>query len=173
MAWKKDITIIVRVLINDLVSPYAFADARLEQAIVVGAHFVLTDFSLFKDYVINILKPEITPDPTEATTKDDIFINCVALKSACIIDQSIFRTKAALEGVKAAMGPANLSIKGNLEGFKILLDQGPCALYKSFLQDFEIANATNISAVLGPFVGNKFDPYMLPYNKDRDRSLFS
>ena len=56
------------------------------------------------------------------------------------------------------LGPAKLSVAGNLEGFRILLEQGPCALYKEFVDDFEIANATNIAAILSPFVGNKFDP---------------
>jgi hypothetical protein len=164
MAWKKEIVSIVRVLINDLNQPYSFSDSRLQQAIVVAAQFVKADLTFNQDYLVNITSPDISPDPTELEQKDDIFINCVSLKTSCIIDQSIFRTKATLEGIKTALGPAQLSVAGNLAGFKILLDQGPCALYTKFIEDYEIANATNIAAVLGPFIGNKFDPRLTNAN---------
>jgi len=157
--WKKEIVTIVRVLINDLVSPYVYSDSRLEQVVVVAARFVKTDLSYVKDeYDINITRPDITPDPTISDPRDEIFINSISLKAACIVDQSTFRTKATLHGISAVLGPAKLSVAGNLEGFRILLEQGPCALYKEFVNDFEIANATNIAAILSPFVGNKFDP---------------
>lgn len=157
MAWKSEIVPIVRVLINDLVEPYTYSNNRLYQVIVVAAQFVKEDLQGLSDYTINIQTPDISPDPTESDTRDDIFLNSVSLKSACFVDQSTFRTKAASEGIRAALGPASLSVTGNLSGFKILLDQGPCALYDKFISDYDIANATNIASVLSPFIGNKFD----------------
>ncbi len=164
MAWKTEIVPIVRVLINDLVEPYAYSDDRLYQVVAVAAQFVKEDLTGLVDYEINIQTPDISPDPTESSSRDDIYINSVSLKSACFVDQSTFRTKAASEGIRAALGPASLSVTGNLSGFKILLDQGPCALYDKFVNDYDIANATNIASVLSPFIGNKFDPRMTNAN---------
>lgn len=164
MAWNKEIPLIVRVIIDDLSSPYKYSDNRLSQVIVVAAQFVKEDLTGSESYNINIERPEITPDPTVSDTRDDIFINCVALKTACIIDQSSIRTKAATEGIRAALGPASLSVSGNMTGFKILLDQGPCALYSKFISDWDIANATNIASILSPFIGNQFDPRLTNAN---------
>lgn len=163
MAWNKEIPLIVRVIIDDLLSPYKYSDNRLSQVIVVAAQFVKEDLTGLDAYDINIERPNITPDPTE-DSRDDIFINSIALKTACIIDQSTLRTKAATEGIRAALGPASLSVSGNLAGFKILLDQGPCALYSKFISDWDIANATNIASVLSPFIGNQFDPRLTNAN---------
>jgi hypothetical protein len=173
MAWKKELVTIVRILVNDLNQPFVYSDNRLQQVIVVAAHFVKTDLSFGGDYRVYITQPDIIPDPTEPNGKDEPFVNSVALKAACLIDQSTFRSKAAMEGITAALGPASLSVGGNLEGFRILLNEGPCALYEKFVSDFEIANATNIRAILSPFVGNRFDPEMLPYTNDRGRNLYS
>lgn len=164
MAWNTEIPLIVRVLTNDITTPYKFSDSRINQVIVVAAQFVKQDIQGNNDFTITIDKPAITPDPTETDTRNDVFVNCVALKSACIIDQSTFRTKANTEGIRAALGPASLNVSGNLSGFKILLDEGPCALYSQFVNNYDIANATNIAAVLGPFIGNKFDPRMTNAN---------
>jgi hypothetical protein len=93
---------------------------------------------------------------------DDLFISLVALKASCIVDQSKFRTKAAMEGIRAALGPASLSISNNnLSGMRVILDKGPCALYDSLTEHWDIANASAVRAVFSPFVGNTFDPQNL------------
>lgn len=159
MSWDTEIITTVRVLINDIVSPYTYSDDRLKQVVTVAAKFVKNDLSFIStDYSINIIDNTISPDPTAAQSLDEVFVNCVSLKASCIVDQSTFRTKAASEGIKATLGPASLDIRNNLQGFKILLDEGPCALYNKFVNDYEIANATNIRAILSPFVGNNFTP---------------
>lgn len=172
-AWKTPVRLMVRVLINDLDSDnYTYSDARLDQVSAVAAQFVNQDITLSNTYQISVTDETISPDPSNSSTKDEVFINSIVLKAACIIDQSTFRTKAALEGIKAQMGPTSLAVGGNLRGYEILLKEGPCALYYKFVEDHEIANATNIAAILSPFVGNKFDPYMLPYSDDRYRSMY-
>jgi hypothetical protein len=164
MAWDTEIPVIVRVLIDDLVSPYTYSDRRLKQVITVAAQLVKEELTAVDGvYTVNLTDLEISPDPT-LSNRDDVFINCVSLKSACIIDQSSVRTKAASEGIRAALGPASLSVSGNMTGYKILLDQGPCALYKKFIEDYDIANATNIASILSPFIGNKFDPRLTNAN---------
>ena len=171
-AWKTPVRLMVSVLINDLESSPTYSDARIDQVAVVAAQFVNKDITLGNDYTIDVVGETISPDPSVTATKDELFINSIVLKASCIIDQSTFRTKAALEGLRAQMGPASMAVRGNLAGYQILLKEGPCALYYKFVEDYEIANATNISAILSPFVGNKFDPYMLPYSDDRYRSMY-
>jgi len=163
MYWKVEIPIIIRTLINDLEEPLTYSDSRIQQLIVVSSQYVLNDFNLPKTYTIDIINNTITPDPSDPETRDTDFIGFIALKSACILDQSTFRTKAALEGIKTALGSANLSINGNLAGYKTILDQnqGPCKLYENLVMDYNIGNATAISAILSPFVGNNFDPRYL------------
>jgi hypothetical protein len=165
MAWNTEIPLIVRVLINDFISPYQYSDHRLSQVVAVAAQLVKEELTAVDGiYTVNVIQPNITPDPTDTTQRDDVFINCVSLKTACIIDQSTLRTKAASEGIRAALGPASLSVSGNMSGFKILLDQGPCALYSKFIADYDIANATNIASILSPFIGNQFDPRLTNAN---------
>ena len=178
MSWKKEILVIVRTLINDLGPTYAFSDSRLLQTIVVGAQYVQFDIDLNNKYSINIVSPNILPDPTALDPKDEVFISLTALKSACIIDQSTFRTKAALEGIRAALGPASLSISNNnLSGLKVVLDKGPCALYESLTYTWDIQNAVAVRAIFSPFIGNNFDPRNLnnpsyDYSRNTDNQFY-
>ena len=172
MSWQIEIPIIVRTLINDLdESAPSYSDERLLQSIVVAAKYVQFDVNLEKKYVLDIANPAITPDPT--LENDDIFISLVALKSACLFDQSTLRTKAALEGIKAALGPASLSVGGSLAGLKLIIESGPCAAYDELTSHWDVKEATAIRAVLSPFVGNNFDSRYLQTYSDRSRYFYS
>lgn len=159
MAWQEELTIIVRTLINDLGPEYTYTDSRIEQCLVVAAKYVQFDVVLDHKYEVDVINLDISPDPT--IDNDDIFISLVSLKAACIIDQSNFRTKAALEGLRAALGPASLSVSGTLGGWKEILEHGPCALYDGLIEHWDVANATAVRAIFSPFIGNKFDPQNL------------
>jgi len=161
MYWEIEIPIIVRSLINDLASCPTYTDERILQLSVVAAQYVVKEVNLSKNYTIDIVNVNITPDPSEDATRDTDFISFTALKAACFLDQSTFRTKAALEGIKTSLGPANLSVGGNLQGYKTILEEGPCSLYQRLLMDHNIGEATAVKAVLSPFVGNNFDPRYL------------
>lgn len=169
--WNLEIPIIVRTLINDLSDNPTYSDERILQVIAVAAKYVQFDVSLENVYTVNVVNPDILPDPTVAN--DSIFISLVSLKAACIIDQSTLRTKAALEGIRAALGPANLSVAGSLAGIKMILETGPCATYDELSSHWDVKEATAIRAVLSPFVGNRFDPTSLSYPGDIRRNLFS
>jgi hypothetical protein len=172
MSWQAEIPIMVRTLVNDLDdTKQTYSDERLQQVIVVAAKYVQFDISLDQKYTIDVVSPNITPDPSERD--DSIFISLVALKSACIIDQSALRTRAALEGIRAALGPAQLSVTGNLTGFNLIIDKGPCAAYDELTSHWDVKEATAIRAILSPFVGNKFDPRYLQTNSDRSRYFYS
>lgn len=169
MSWDIDIPIIVRTLINDLSEPYTYSNERLLQVIVVAAKYVQFDVVLDHSYAVDLSNSMITPDPTN--DNDDIFLSLVSLKTACLIDQSNLRSRAAAEGIKASLGPASLTVKGNLDGFLKILEQGPCASYDELVSHWDVAQATTARAILSPFVGNKFDPRSL-FSDNRGRDLY-
>ena len=171
MAWNIELPLIVRTLINDLSDSPTYSDERLLQTIVVAAKYVQFDVVLDHTYQLNVVNPDITPDPT--IDDDSIFISLTCLKAACLIDQSALRTKAALEGIRAALGPAQLSVGGSLAGLKMIIEEGPCAAYDELTSHWDVKEATAIRAVLSPFVGNRFDPTSLTYPGDPRRDLYS
>jgi hypothetical protein len=171
MSWQIEIPIIVRTLINDLSPTPTYSDERLLQIITVAAKYVQFDIVLNQPYKIDVVIPTITPDPT--SLDDSIFISLVSLKSACIVDQSVLRTKAAMEGIRAALGPAQLSVGGSLAGFKMIIEEGPCGAYDELTSHWDIKEATFIRSVLSPFVGNKFDPRAIQLNPYRSKDIYS
>jgi hypothetical protein len=171
MSWKNEIPIIVRTLINDLSETPTYSDERILQVVTVAAKYVQFDVVLDHQYVVNVVNPTITPDPT--ADDDSIFISLVSLKTACIIDQSVLRTKAAAEGIRAALGPASLSVAGSLAGIRMIIEEGPCAAYDQLVSHWDVKEATAIRAVLSPFVGNKFDPRSIQLNPYRSRDIYS
>jgi hypothetical protein len=156
MSWQNELTIIVRTLINDLTEPYQFSDSRIQQVLTVSGKYVQFDVNLDHSYQIDVVNSSISPDPTE--DNDSVFISLVCLKAACIIDQSIYRTKAAMEGIRAALGPATLAISGQSSAWRTMLENGPCASYEELTSHWDVKEATAIAAILSPFAGNKFDP---------------
>jgi hypothetical protein len=171
MSWQIEIPIIVRTLINDFSDQPVYSDERITQVIAVAAKYVQFDVVLENKYEVDVANPNISPDPT--TAKDEIFISLLSLKAACIIDQSTYRTKAAMEGIRAALGPASLSVAGQSSAWNIILDKGPCAAYEELTSHWDVKDATAIRAVLSPFVGNKFDPRAIQLNPYRSRDLYS
>jgi hypothetical protein len=170
MSWNIELPIIVRTLISDLSDSPTYSDERLLQIIAVAAKYVQFDVVLDNAYSVNVVNPDIIPDPT--TLDDSIFISLVSLKSACLVDQSVLRTKAALEGIRAALGPAQLSVGGSLEGLRMIIKEGPCAAYEELTSHWDVKEATAIRAILSPFVGNRFDPTSLTYPGDPRRNMF-
>tara|TARA_E500000318_G_scaffold107878_1_gene117805 strand:- start:75 stop:614 length:540 start_codon:yes stop_codon:yes gene_type:complete len=158
MSWQLEIPIIVRVWINDLEDKPTYSDDRIQQVIAVAAQNVVREINLNEEYTIDVVNLTITPDPCLASDKDNDFIALTALKSACILDQSTFRTKAVNEGIKSSLGPTTLHVQGNLKGYQTLLETGPCAIYSQLRTEFEVGNPNTCQAVLSPFIGNKFDP---------------
>ncbi len=172
MSWQIELPIIVRTLINDISDQPVYSDERLLQVISVAAKYVQFDVVLDHQYAIDVANPTISPDPTE--DRDEIFIALVSLKAACIVDQSTLRTKAAMEGVRASLGPASLSVGGSLEGLRMIIEKGPCATYDELTSHWDVKDATAIRAILSPFVGNNFDPRgMNTENYARFRDFYS
>lgn len=166
MSWQNTLTTMVRTLINDSVAPYQFSDDRIQQTILVAGKYVQFDVVLDHSYAIDVVSGSISPDPTE--DNDEIFIILTSLKAACLVDQGTLRTRAAMDGVRAALGPASLSVSGSASGWEMILKNGPCKLYDDLVEHWDVANASAIAAVLGPFSGNKFDPSLQRSNNRFD-----
>lgn len=171
MSWQTEIPIIVRTLINDWSDQPQYNDDRLIQVITVAAQYVQFDVVLEHKYNIDVTNLSISPDPT--TDRDEIFISLVSLKTACIMDQSNLRTKAAMEGIRASLGPASLSVGGSLEGLKMILQNGPCALYEELTSHWDVKDAAAVRAIFSPFVGNNFNPRYLQSYDHRSRDFYS
>ena len=171
MSWNIQLPIMIRTLIDDLSDTPKYSDERLLQIIAVAASYVILDVQGSTEYVIDVITPNITPDPVSLS--DTIFLGLVSLKSCCIIDQSTLRTKAALEGIRASLGPASLSVNGSLAGIRMILENGPCSAYSELTDHWDVAQASFCRAIFGPFVGNTFDPTSLPYPGDNRRDMTS
>lgn len=173
MSWNIEMPLIVRSWINDLSDSPTYSDERIQQLIVVAAQYVTKDVDLTNDYTINIVNPDISPDPTLLADKDLDFIGLTALKASCMLDQSSLRTRAATDGIRASLGPAQLAVGGSLRGYEVILNQGPCAMYSKMVEDYQIGQVAAIHAILSPFVGNKFDSRYLQDYSNRSRDFFS
>lgn len=148
--WVDPLLVMVRVLINDMSDTPTYSDERLTTLLVVAAQLAVGELDLNNTYEIDVAEETILPDPVEI--KDVEFINFLALKAACLVDQSTFRSKALLEGIKAVAGPASLIVQGNLSGFRALLEMGPCKAYEDLR--FSGTKAGLIRAVLSPFTSD-------------------
>jgi hypothetical protein len=176
--WQIEIPLITRTLINDLSDKPMYSDERILQLTTIAAQYVLADINVSREYNIDIINQTITPDPSmpdpaDPLSKDHDFIGFVALKSACILDQSTFRTRAAMEGVRASLGPAVIAVAGNIRAYQILIAEGPCNTYQELRKQYEFGNANAIRAMMSPFVGNKFDPRAIQLNPYRSRDIYS
>jgi len=160
MAWQDTMIKMLRILVNDIEDTPTYSDGRLEQVLAVGAHYVVQEIDGFDyTYTVDISTPAISPDPT--STGEVEFTNFVVLKAACITDFSTFRTKALSSGIKVRCGPAVLETVKHLDGFKQLLDMGPCAAYEELKKQWMFGQKSMVKAILSPFVSNAFDPSTL------------
>lgn len=167
MAWEDIGVAMLRILINDMDSTPTYSTCRLEELLCVAAHFNIQEITFDTTYTVSIPSTTISPDPAS----DVSFINFMVLKAACLVDQSTFRVKAALEGLAIKCGPAALTVDGHTQGFQTLLEKGPCAAYKELKDEYQWGDPNIIKSVLSPFVGNNFYPtdyYNVP---DDNRSM--
>ena len=158
MAFIDDALIIVRNLINDTQSPQTYDDNRLQELIYTAAYLVVTDItSLPTTYQVSISNLSITPDPY-GNGPDTVFTSFATLRAACLADQSLFRTRAMVAGISAKCGPAILDTMRHMDGFKQLIEVGPCATYEIMKKDFMFGDGNICQCIMSPFISNTFNP---------------
>lgn len=151
MSWDTELTVIARVLINDLGDTPTFTDARLQQTIATAALMVAQEIDLGQTYTISVSPSGIiSPDPTLVGTKDDIAVVLFPLKAACIIDQNRLQG-AAGNAIRIRDGDSEIDLSVGFRGFRDILEFGPCNSYKILLRDIETSRAFIGEGILGPF----------------------
>lgn len=146
----------LRILIGDLGGTPTYSDCRLEELLLVAAKLVKQDIYFPTTYTISIPAQTISPDPEE----DDAFLNFTILRASCLVDTTTFRTKAALNGISANIGLASLTVNGHLEGFKYLLENGPCKTYEEMKRQYMFGQNLiyTVQAILSPFTSSTYSP---------------
>lgn len=154
MAWLQEATEILRILINDLSDDPTYTDNTLEQTLLVAARYVVQDVTLSTSYNVDFLGSLISPDPSD----DDIFLNFIMLKAACLTNTWQFNTKALTEGLSAKCGPSTITVKANSDIVLALLREGPCKAYEELVTQNNFGNTQIIRGILSPFISNQFQP---------------
>jgi hypothetical protein len=151
----------LRVVIDDNAyqGSYKYTDTRLRQVLVTAAMYVCQEITFDTTYTIDVIDSTISPDPY--TNDDKIFMNMIVLKAACLIDHSNFRQRSFTAGLEAKCGPATMRTLNHLQGFKDLIELGPCNMYEKLKEEQQFGgDALNsvVHFILSPFVGDDFDP---------------
>lgn len=150
MSWQGQISTIVRHLISD-VDPqnYKYSAKRLETTILVAAQLLTTETDLSQEYSINVEQCYLSPDPTDAETKDNDFLALVSLKCACIILGSEVRAESG-NAISIKDGPSAIDLRG-VSGTLMSLYKDLCEKYEAMLLDYRAGNSLGGHAILGPY----------------------
>ena len=95
MSWQGQMSTVVRHLINDVdASNYTFTPQRIETTVLVAAQLMTMNVDFTNTYDINVEACTLSPDPTDAGTKDNPFVALTCLRAACIIIGSEIRKES-------------------------------------------------------------------------------
>lgn len=146
VSWQDQSTEILRILINDFSETKKYDDNTLEQLLFVAAQYVAQEVKGFS-YTFNFMGLEILPDPLS----NQIFMNLMILKAACLTNTWEFNKKAIMDGISARLGLANLSVTSNGPVIMGLLNMGFCRTYETLVNQFNFGRGDFIKAILSPF----------------------
>lgn len=150
--WDQEMVLMLRHLINDLGNSPKYDDCRLQQLILVAAHFVSEEISVFS-YTIDVDEEKISPDPV-LPTRDVAFIDLTLLKAVCFLDGGQARSRALTGGVRISDGLSTIDTKGTTgKGSSFDLAKNTCEMYEEAKWRYEIANYNVVKSILSPFTG--------------------
>lgn len=145
--WQCEMTLLLRALINDLVEPYKYSNAKLEQIILASAKIIQPTLDFDVDYEINLVSSSISPDPVEQ--RDDSFSVLVSLKAACLIMQGETKlatnTSIRIQDASAIIDVTN-QYKSKMDLWKKLCDD-----YDRARLNYVMGSVKNFKAVLTPY----------------------
>lgn len=84
-----------------------YTDDRLTRLLIVSALQLTQEVSFDTSYTVDISLSTITPDPSDADTKDNAFINLLCLKAASILLDSEVRYYS-LDTIRVSDGPSSI-----------------------------------------------------------------
>lgn len=170
MNWKDRLLMSLRILVGDI-NKEKYSDESLEHNLIVAAQFVCMDI---RDDSYEISLPfDIIPSPED--NKD--FLLLIALKSACLISNSEYRTLLTTGGgkrvtMKDGVSEITVDNTGQLSASKTLSDN-ICSKYDDALFQFNSIESGKLGhAILGPYTdssGGIYQIYDLIYN---NRGIF-
>lgn len=90
MAWQDVSVQQMRYAINDFTYPYRYDDITLNTGWLIGASYVIQEFTLANSYIIDLIQQTITPDPTigggePTVTADYWMVNLTTMRTAIMI----------------------------------------------------------------------------------------
>lgn len=157
MSWQYDLTIMVRVLTNDMATPQRYTDSYIEQVLVTAGILIDNEIDLPQSYTFDISGVTISPDPI--ATNDIMFQALAPLKSACILNTGDFQ-KATLQSIKVRDGDSAIDTSVSFKGYRDVLEYGACASYEKIKDDIQSGKADGKNA--GDFGTAVFSPYREP-----------
>ena len=150
MAWKTELVQLVRNIIGDTdISSPTYTDERLQEVIMTSAQLLQGDVDFSQDYTIDIDQCVLSPDPTITGSKDNDFINLVALRTACIIANSEFRT-AANKAYNFVDGPSKIDGRDVAESL-YKLAQDICSAFENAKKAYRAGNSTAGAIIISPY----------------------
>ena len=174
MYWQAEFITLLRVLIDDLVSPQTYTDKRLTQVIAAAAQLVTTELRFPNNFKVDVQALTIEPSPVDrATTRDDSFINLVTIKAACLIERGETR-KAVGQGISIRDGSSAIDLRGTMDGRMKLLEKGWCSVYEETKLEYQTASVGLVAgaAIMSPFrifAGSRDQVY---YTSNEGRTFF-
>jgi hypothetical protein len=151
MSWQGQMGTMLRYLIND-VDPnnYQFSDQRIETIILVAAQLTMMDAAFVNDYQVNVESCLLSPDPTDAETKDNNFVNLTVYRAACVMLGSQIRSEAG-NAISIKDGPSAIDLRG-VAGTLSVLYEDICSKYEKLKDSYERGLASEYGeSVIGPF----------------------
>lgn len=151
MAWNDSMVLMLRLTIDDMDSTdYKYEDDRLEQQLLLAAQLMQGGEITFPNtYTISVSEITLSPDPT--VVGDNVFINLVVLKAACLLEKTETRL-AAEQGIDISDVGSRIALTGRAQNKIALLQKGGfCEDYKKAKQEYLLGVMNPGLAVLSPF----------------------
>jgi hypothetical protein len=145
--WTNEIVRIVRFLIGDT-EGITYTDDRLEETILVAAQLLLSTMDFSTEYSVDVDQVTLNPDPTEGT-KDNLFINCLAMKAAIVVLNSESKT-AAVQSWRVKDGTSSVDTTASYQSLHQLAKELSDKLDK-YIFDYRAGNSLAGAAVLTPY----------------------
>lgn len=169
MAWTDQLPLMLRYVVGDVDTPQKYADARLEQALVIAGKFVENEANFSQSFNCDVAAITISPDPTIDPYIDDWFSNLVVLKAAFQIAQSEFRILSRGGAMMFKEGSATVDTREQAKYYQALYNSLKTQ-YEDALFKYQMVVRPSVGSVIGPFniyAGNFRGP-VYPYSY-RDR----
>lgn len=149
--WQTELIELVRALIFDLSDSPDYTDSELTRVIIAAALNVRASAQFVYNYTIDVSEQSITPDPSATATKDNSFLNLIALRAACFL--GISKSRIQIAQAVAVRDDKNLyDFRDVAKHAIVMATKGYCEEYKAALNKYQIDYSGEYArAVLSPF----------------------